>query len=147
MTSVLSKSQSKLDSILSEAEKKSKEVFLSKVYTIKDSSSSVNERTYENQGMYSSTYLILKSDSSFVYYSVYEVGFDLSFGKWIQIKSDTILLNWDKKKTLDATKDKSQYHQYFAFSFPLPVSINNWAVKKIGRKLEPVKLGVESQKN
>ncbi|MFC4263967.1 hypothetical protein ACFOWM_13820 [Ferruginibacter yonginensis] len=138
-TSLLSKSQSKLDSILNEVEKENKEIFFSRIYSIKNTASNIKYKTYQNQGANNSTYLILKSDSSFVYYTVYEVGFDLSLGKWTEFKHGKILLNWDRKKTIDATKDKNQYQKYFAYSSPLPLSITNWIVKRNGEKLEPFK--------
>lgn len=79
---------------------------------------------YENQGMYHSTYFIIKPNNSFVYYSIFEVGYDLSFGNY-KLQSDTIIFNTDWDATAVAVKDSSIYNQYFKHSFPRPYLISN----------------------
>lgn len=83
-----------------------------------------NQNNYESQGMYHSTYFLLNSDSTFVYYNVFEVGFDLTMGKYTK-EENTISFNWDSLKTLQAVVDTSIYKKYFQYGIPRPLKIVN----------------------
>lgn len=72
---------------------------------------------YENQGRYHSTHLFLHKDSSFLFYSVYEVGYILSLGSYSK-DEQLIILNWNQKKTFEAISDTTIYHKYFKHSTP-----------------------------
>jgi hypothetical protein len=82
------------------------------------------ENTYESQGTYHSAYFIINPDSSFVYYSVFEVGYHLSLGNYLTY-GDTIIFNTDLNKTSTAVKDSGIYNQYFKHSYPSPYLIEN----------------------
>lgn len=73
--------------------------------------------TYEYQWKFGSTYIILNSDSTFIYYSVFEVGYDLTLGTFKK-KKNTLILNWDENITLEAISDKDIYGKYFEHSKP-----------------------------
>lgn len=88
--------------------------------------------------MYHSTYLTLDSDTSFVYYSVYEVGYDLTIGKYYQTDS-TIFLMWDSLITNIAVRDSAIYMKYFRYSRPFPYKIDSIKYKIEDDMLELVK--------
>jgi hypothetical protein len=118
-----------------------KRVFSSRIYTVTNRKENVtpeNSITYESQGEYHSTYLTLNPDSTYVYYSVFEVGYSLATGKWTEV-NDTILFNWNKQKTTDIIKNKEEYEKYYKYSTPRAVPMNNWMVVKADDKLIPVK--------
>lgn len=92
---------------------------------------------FENQGMYHSTYLILENDSSFVYYSVFEVGFDLAFGEYTST-NDTLTFNWDQQQTLNAVTDSSIYQKYFKYSTPRPYKVENVRFIRTDKKLKRI---------
>lgn len=75
---------------------------------------------FENQGRWHSSYIILHSDSTFVYYSVFEGGYDLTLGNWRMNGQKNLVLNWDSAKTRQAVSDKAVYGQYFKYSRPSP---------------------------
>lgn len=72
---------------------------------------------YESQGMYHSAYLILNTDSSFVYYKVYEVGFNFCVGNYKNLQGE-LVFNWDSIKTLNAVNDTAIYRQYSRYRRP-----------------------------
>ncbi len=141
LTSTYSNSQTNIDSLLSDVEKYQHEIFNSRTFTL------TNTKTYdiakafkvfENQGMYNSTYLILNDDSTYIYYSVYEVGFDLTTGKWTRFNSDTFTLNWDEAKTLNYVNDEKIYKKFFQYGSPTFAPMISWLIKISGDKIEPV---------
>ncbi len=141
-TAFISNAQSALDSVLMDIEPLKKEVFNSRVYSItnnKKSKASPGSKTYQSHGMYHSTYLILNPDSTYVYYSIYEVGFDLSYGKWSRLNVDTFLLNWDRLKTFNCIKNEKEYKKFFDYSIPNPVQMTNWGIRKTSNKIQPLK--------
>ena len=134
--------QIKLDSLWNDIENQDKEIFNSRKYTFTSKKNDISlsaSKIYESQGMFHSTYIILNPDSTYIYYSVFEVGFDLTFGKWSSLRNDTLILNWDRQKTLDNIKDEKIYKKYFEHSFPTAVPMTNWRIRRIGENLEPVK--------
>ena len=138
----LIKAQSKSDSILIDIESQNKEVFNSRVYTLSNkeaSNFSPGSKEYESQGTRHSAYIIFNPDSTYVYYSVFEVGFDVAVGKWSQLDSAVLILNLDKEKTLDYTNDEKKYKKYFKYSSPNMVPMTNWLVRRTANKLEPIK--------
>ena len=131
------------DSLFLDNETQDKEIFNSRIYTVtnkKKDSALPNSKVYESQGIFHSTYLILSQDSTYVYYSLFEVGFHLTFGKWSQLNNDTLLLNWDKQKTLKSNKDEQIYETYSKHSSsPTAMPMTNWLIRRIGEKLEPIR--------
>lgn len=86
---------------------------------------------YESQGMYHSTHLYLYQDSSFVFYSVYEVGYKFSLGKYVKDKGK-VILNWNREETMKAVSDTSVYYKYYRYSTPYPIQLENiiYEIKK-----------------
>ncbi len=82
------------------------------------------EGEYQNQGMYHSSYYHLNKDSSFVYYSVFEGGYNMTFGNWTGFQNK-ITLTWDSLKTFSAVKDTGIYKKYYRYSRPNPFKISN----------------------
>lgn len=133
--------QLNVDSLLLEVEANQHEVFNLHTYTLtnkKEKLASKKAKVFESQGLYHSTYLILNDDSTYVYYSVYEIGFDVTVGNWSQYKSDTLRLNWNKEKTFKYINNKKKYKRYFQYGTPLFTPMTNWLVKKYSDKLEPI---------
>ena len=88
-----------------------------------------SKNKFESQGLLHSSYLFLNDDNSFVYYSIFEVGYDLTIGNY-NLNNDIITLNWDSLKTYNAVKDPNYYKKYSKYSTPLPFKINNIRYKK-----------------
>jgi hypothetical protein len=97
--------------------------------------------TYENQGLYHSTYLALNDDSTFVFYSIFEVGYYLSTGNWKIENKNRLKLSWDKLQTTKSCNDENIYRKYSEYHYPMALPINDWnfIIKK--GKLKPVQVG------
>ena len=141
LISLFAKSQVNLDSLLNEEEKIQKELFNSFTFSLSESNqiiTSINSKTYENKGLNHSTFLILNADSTFIYYSIYKLGFDLSVGQWTKINTDTLTLNWDCQKTADFIKDANK-RKIFYFDITGIVPMTNWLIEILKSKLVPLK--------
>ena len=79
---------------------------------------------YENQGRYHSAYFHLQSDSSFVYYRVFEGGYSMTLGKYTTSNGVT-RFTWDSLKTMQAVKDKAIYGKYYKYGSPSPRIMEN----------------------
>jgi hypothetical protein len=134
--------QNKLDSLYREVESRGKEIFYSKTYFLTNKrvgGAPPESKVYESQGMFHSTYIIFNQDSTFIYYNVFEVGFDLTFGKWLQLNGDTLSLTWNRQETLDIINDKMKYKKYFEYSMPSPIPMRNWVIRRTFDRIIPVK--------
>lgn len=142
LTGFHSNAQATIDSALAELETVEHKIFASRVYSLASKKKHIEpaSMTFESQGMFHSTYLILNNDSSYVYYSVYEVGFVLAAGTWSRYKIDTFMLNWERTKTFNYIKDEKIYKRYFQYGRPSFVPMTNWLIKKSGRTIMPIKL-------
>jgi hypothetical protein len=141
LLSFFSNSQNKTDSLWKVMEAEDKGVFTTKTFVFKNKKANfipASSKVYESQGLYHSTYLILNKDSTYLYYSVFEVGFDLTIGKWKIKGSDTIILNWDRQKTLNCLKDKKCYEKYSISPFPNATPMNNWLIVMTDKILKPI---------
>lgn len=78
---------------------------------------------YQDQGMHHSAYISLGDSGRFTYWSVYEVGFDISLGQF-STSHDTMTLNWDSLATHQAVHDTRFYLALFAHSRPKPFKID-----------------------
>lgn len=133
--------QINIDSLRHDIETHDKKVFNSRIYTLtskKYNTDLSDSKVYESQGLFHSAYILLNSDSTYVYYTVFEVGFKLSFGKWSVYSNDTLTLNWDKQMTLTNIKDEKIYRKYFEYSFPTAVPMTNWRIRRTKKGLEPI---------
>ena len=82
------------------------------------------DHQFENQGRYNSTYLLLNTDSTFTYYSVFEAGYFLTMGKYF-CKGNTYQLDWDSVKTLKAVNNQRIYKKFFKYESPVYFKIVN----------------------
>jgi len=94
-------------------------------------------KTFENQGMYHSTYLALNNDSSFIFFSIYEVGESLTTGKWEKITDSTYRFQWNKNKSIDLCKQEFRLKKYYRYGFPKPYKIESWVFTMHKTKLTP----------
>lgn len=78
---------------------------------------------YQDQGMHHSAYISLGDSGRFTYWSVYEVGFDISLGQF-STSHDTMTLSWDSLATHQAVLDTSFYRALFAHSSPKPFKVD-----------------------
>ncbi|MCB9182890.1 MAG: hypothetical protein H6591_03155 [Flavobacteriales bacterium] len=79
---------------------------------------------FESQGMYHSAYLILDGTGRFMYYTVYEVGYDIAVGLYAR-SGDTLTLIGDSARTFEAVKDTGFYKALFAYSIPDPCRVDS----------------------
>lgn len=128
---VFAQNEKKTDSHLSVLPKNNYDRFKQKTFKKSKKLELSNEKSieFESQGEYHSTYLILYDNKDFVYYSVFEGGFDVCFGKWEKSNDKEIILNWDKEKTLQNIKNKSIIDKMFKYSFPSPIKMESWMFK------------------
>ncbi|UAY50989.1 hypothetical protein [Ferruginibacter albus] len=102
------------------ASKYNKEAMSSMPFYLKVTKEALNN--FESQGNYHSAHLLLTAHNSFVYYKIYEVGYDLSTGNYT-LKNGILTLRWNKKNTLNAVADSDFYKHYFAYDTPTPFKI------------------------
>ena len=95
-------------------------------------------KTFENQGYMHSIYIALKSDSTFVFLSIYEPGEFLSVGRWTKKNDTTFILTWDEVKSMNICRDSKVYQKYYKYGWPLPMKIENWVFLKKNNNLMPV---------
>jgi hypothetical protein len=97
-------------------------------------------KTFENQGLYHSTYLALNKDSSFKFLSVGEaIRKFISVGKWTMTETNLIRLDWDRNKTesiCDSERLQERYHPYL---FARPCCIQGWTFIISRKQLIPIK--------
>jgi len=96
-------------------------------------------QTFENQGMYHSTYLSINEDSTFSFLSIYEPGEYLSIGRWKKLNDTTFSLTWNFPKTIEACNNKDIYEKYYEYYHPAPLKISHWVFIYRNSKLIPVK--------
>ena len=95
--------------------------------------------TYQNQGDNHSIYLAVNDDSTFVFFSVFEVGYFLTVGRYSVIQTRVYQFHWDKEKSLSICRDKKLYSRYFQYSTPAPLKISDWRFIKSKGALLPVR--------
>ena len=95
-------------------------------------------KTFENQGNMHSTYIVLNSDSTFSFLSIYEPGEFLSVGRWVRGNDTTFILTWDRVKSISICNNPKVYKTYYKYSRPKPMKISNWIFIKRNNKLIPV---------
>jgi hypothetical protein len=78
------------------------------------------KRTYP----YNSSGLELHADSSFVYYYVSDIAYEVSAGKY-SMADNVITLNWDSLKTENTAIEPDFYREYFKSKKPTPFKIQN----------------------
>ncbi len=84
-----------------------------------------DKNIFESQGNYHSTYFILNpEDKTYVYYSIFEVGYLMSVGVY-KVNDKEITFNGDSEKTHDLVKDTAFYYQYYRHSTPRPFKIDD----------------------
>jgi hypothetical protein len=133
--------QNHLDSLFGDIESWEREVFNSRTYFLTNKGvggAPPGSKVYQSQGMLHSTYIILNQDSTYIYYDVFEAGFNLTFGKWKQLNGDTLSLTWDRQETLDIISNKKKYKKYFEYSMPSPIPMRNWLIRRMFDKIIPV---------
>lgn len=82
-----------------------------------------NNNVYKNTSTYRTSILKLNDDSTFLYYDISKVAFDVSTGKYT-LEYDLLTLNWDSVKTHAlAEKEPEEYKEQFMFKKPSPLKI------------------------
>jgi hypothetical protein len=84
-------------------------------------------------------YLALNDDFTFVFLVFYEPGIDMTIGKWKIEKDSLLVLNWNKKKTIEAFKDKKKWKKYATTFSGMPLKISNWIFTSRNNVLIPIK--------
>ncbi|MCH7535463.1 MAG: hypothetical protein IH948_06905 [Bacteroidetes bacterium] len=90
---------------------------------------------YENQGANHSTYMILKDDVSFVYYTINNDDFELTLGDYTR-ENDTITFNWNEEQTTNAVQDANIYYFYYMHGVPKPSPIINIRYHAVDKSLQ-----------
>ena len=122
--------QNKLDSIFSVQEEYRYEHFKNEKFKLSEKLELSNEfsKEYESQAEYYSTYIILYENSEYIYYSIFEGGFNVSFGTWKKLNDKQISLSWDKEKTILNYRDKDLISKIYKYSYPTPLKMTNWVL-------------------
>jgi hypothetical protein len=94
--------------------------------------------TFESQGRLYSCYLCFNADSSYLFFSVFEGGMLLSVGTWTTLQNDTILLFWNKNKTVFSCTHESISEKYYQYAYPMPLPIVHWRFIRIKKLLKPI---------
>ncbi|GAB2833082.1 hypothetical protein GCM10027043_38790 [Ferruginibacter profundus] len=108
-----------------------------KVTTKTTWSNNKNAVVFENQQRFSSNYFEIKEDSTFIFFSVYEVGYLLTTGNWQKLDDSTYRLDWNKERSIALCRNEKKYKKYFVHSFPMPLPIDNYKFIKRGDLLIP----------
>lgn len=95
-------------------------------------------KTFDYQSLWTSLYIGLNSDSSFVFLSFYEPGEFLTVGNWTKSNDSTITLNWNKEQSFATCKYPRRYKRYCKVCSPMPIKINHWVFILRQNKLIPV---------
>ena len=100
---------------------------------------------YIQQGPYHLSEMQFFSDSSFVYYFVSNLRYNITFGRYTQF-DNLITLRWDSAATVLLAADSSNYKKYFKFKFPTPFKIEDKIYLIKSNSLENLKVKFPSKK-
>lgn len=92
---------------------------------------------YKNTSAYRSSILKLNDDSTFIYYDISKVAFDVSTGKYT-LEDDLLTLNWDSLKTYALIeKEPQEYTEQVMFKKPRPFKIEKTVFVKQKDRFTP----------
>lgn len=100
-------------------------------------------RFYGNFGMWHSALITLRGDHIFLFEAGFEVGNNLTVGRWSKVADSIIVLQWDDTLSLHLCRDTTFAASYFQRkrrknNYPWPLKIENWRFIMRNDQLVPV---------